>query len=153
MKAFTAAKIIFTLAVCLAMMGILLAAYILKNDWHVANLGFGFLGAYGIILIFFLAVQQIVSLLNNKHWIPKLASKSANTPKVGIQVVGYREDPVLFRRCLISLASQKYPQVERIIVGIDGNEEKDQLMEQSFKYVFPEGLVIRLDKMLVDMDQ
>jgi len=146
------AKIIFTALMVAAMFGILLASYILKNKWHVASLGFGLLGAYGIILIAFLLIQQIISLLNNYQWIPKLASKSTNTPKVGIQVVGYREDPVLFRRCLISLAGQEYQNVDRIIVGIDGNEEKDLLMEQSFKYVFPEGLVVHLDKMFVDMD-
>lgn len=153
MKATTISKIAFTTLVCAAMMGVLLASYILKNDWHVADLGFGFLGAYGIILLAFLLIQQIVSLLNNYQWIPKLAGMSTNTPKVGVQVVGYREDPVLFRRCLISLCGQEYTNIDRIIVGIDGNEEKDLLMEQSFKYVFPEGLVVRLDKMFVDMDE
>lgn len=51
------------------------------------------------------------------------------------------------------MAQQEYESVERIIVGIDGNEEKDQLMEQAFTTVFPEGLTVRLDKMYQDMDE
>ena len=108
MKKTTILRIIFTLAVCLVLVGVVLAAYIMKGQWHVANIGFAYLGVYGVILICFLIVQQILSLLNNNHWIPKLISKSVNTPKVGIQVVGYREDPALFRGCLVSLAKQEY---------------------------------------------
>lgn len=58
----------------------------------------------------------------------------------------------MFRGCLISLANSEYPALERIIVGIDGNEEKDLLMEQTFRTVFPDGLAIRLDKMYQDLN-
>lgn len=121
-------RVVFTIVICLALVGILIASYILKEKWHVAEIGFAYLGVYGVILIAFLLVQQILSLLNNRYWIPKLNSKSVNTPKVGIQVVGYREDPVLFRGCLVSLANTEYLGLERLVVGIDGNEEKDLLM-------------------------
>lgn len=101
-------RAIFTLAVCLVLVGVVLAAYIMKGQLHVANIGFAYLGVYGVILLVFLFAQQVLSILNNNHWIPKLISKSVNTPKVGIQVVGYREDPALFRGCLVSLAKQEY---------------------------------------------
>lgn len=137
MKKTAVMRLIFTLTICLAMVGVVMAAYILKKQWHVANLGFASLGVYGVLLLAFLVVQQILSLLNNNYWIPKLTAKSKNTPGVGIQAVGYREDPALFRGCLLSLAKQDYAGLERIVVGIDGNEEKDQLMEQAFITVFP----------------
>lgn len=90
MKSITVLRIIFTACICIALIGIVLASYILKEKWHIADIGFAYLGVYGIILISFLLLQQIFSLLNNKQWIPKLASNSVNTPKVGLQVVGYR---------------------------------------------------------------
>lgn len=130
-----------------------MASFILKGQLHIANLGFAYLGVYGVILLTFLIAQQIISLLNNRYWIPKVISNSVGAPRVGLQVVGYREDPALFRGCLISLSKQDYKNIARIIVGIDGNEEKDQLMEQAFTTVFPEGLTIRLDKMYQDMDE
>lgn len=98
-------QILFTFLACAIMTGMLVASFILKSDWHVFNLGFGFLGVYGLILMGFLLIQQGVSLLNNHSWIPKLIRHSTRSPVVGIQVVGYREDLQLFRRCLISLAS------------------------------------------------
>lgn len=153
MKPVIVLRIIFTLIVCLVMVGVVMAAFILKGQLHVANLGFAYLGVYGVILLTFLVAQQIISLLNNRYWIPKVVNNSFNLPKVGVQVVGYRQDPALFRGCLISLSKQDYSNIERLIVGIDGNEEKDQLMEQAFTTVFPEGLIVRLDKMYQDMDE
>lgn len=96
-------RLIFTLVVCLVLVGVVIAAYILKNQLHLIDIGFAYLGVYGIILLGFLIIQQIFSLLNNRWWIPKLINNSFNLPKVGIQVVGYREDPALFRGCLLSL--------------------------------------------------
>jgi hypothetical protein len=85
-------------------------------------------------------------------WIPFLAEKSHVTPKVGLQVVGYREDKRLFKVCLDSIKNQDYPNLNQVIVGIDGNEETDLIMETIFKEVFPEGKTVRLDKVFDEID-
>lgn len=58
----------------------------------------------------------------------------------------------MFRGCLVSLANSDYAGLERIIIGIDGNEEKDLIMESIFRAVFPDGLAVRLDKMYQDLN-
>jgi hypothetical protein len=73
-------------------------------------------------------IQQIFSLLNNYKWIPSLVEKADKTPLVGLQVVGYREDKKLFKVCLDSIKKQNYPNLNQVIVGIDGNEETDLVM-------------------------
>ena len=121
MKKLTILRIIFTVTGCIAFIGIILASYIIKEQWHLVNIGFAYVGVYGVILLAFLLVQQAFSLINNRWWVPKLIELSKNTPKVGVQVVGYREDPALFRGCLLSLAKQDYEGIDRVVVGIDGN--------------------------------
>jgi len=54
---------------------------------------------------------------------------------------------------LDSLKNQDYPNLNQIIVGIDGNEETDLSMESIFKEVFPIGRVLRLDTLFEDMDE
>lgn len=121
-------KIIISTVLCLSFALLLVLAYSTKSSPFIFDIGFANVGLYGILLIAFFALQKTFAVLNNDYLIPKLISKSVNKPKIGIQVVGYREDPVLFRNCLISLASQDYEKVSRIVLGIDGNEEEDLKM-------------------------
>lgn len=111
----------FTTLVCTLIVGTLVTAYAIRSKLQIVNIGFAYLGGYGLILFLFLFLQEILSLLNNNYWIPKIISHSSNMPKVGVQIVGYREDPVLFKGCLLSIAKQDYSAIERVIVGIDGN--------------------------------
>lgn len=90
MKKTSVMRLVFTLIVCFALVGAVMAAFILKGQLHLVYLGFGYLGVYGVILLSFLIIQQIFSLLNNNWWIPKLRNCSKSSPAVGLQVVGYR---------------------------------------------------------------
>ncbi len=114
-------KIFYTAIVVAILIGAIVVSYILKEKLHLFSIGVAQIGLYGIIVFCFLLFQQLFSILNNYKWIPFLVKKSDQTPKVGLQVVGYREDKKLFKVCLDSLKNQDYPNINQIIVGIDGN--------------------------------
>ncbi|KAH6681522.1 glycosyltransferase family 2 protein [Halenospora varia] len=60
-------------------------------------------------------------------------------------VVGYREEPNLFRKCLQSYAGS--PGLEMMLVGIDGDHAEDMEMVRIVEQVFPETLVkIHIDE-------
>jgi hypothetical protein len=73
----------------IALIGILIVAYIMKGKWNILNLGFADLGVYGLIIFIYTIIQQALSITNNNYWIPKLAEKAKKKPKTNIQVVGY----------------------------------------------------------------
>jgi cellulose synthase/poly-beta-1,6-N-acetylglucosamine synthase-like glycosyltransferase len=143
-KSIIAIRIAYTLLIVSILIGAIVIAYIMKGKLHLFSIGIAEIGLYGAIIFSFLILQQIFSILNNYKWIPSLIKKADKTPKVGLQVVGYREDKKLFKVCLDSIKKQDYPNLNQIIVGIDGNEETDLIMESVFKEVFPFGRILRL---------
>ena len=147
-----ALKIVYTSIVVAILIGAIVVSYILKEKLQLFSIGVAEIGLYGSIVFCFLLFQQFFSILNNYSWIPFLAEKANQTPKVGLQVVGYREDKKLFKVCLDSIKNQDYPNLNQVIVGIDGNEETDLIMETIFREVFPEGRTVRLDKVFEEMD-
>jgi hypothetical protein len=89
-KCLTGVKILYTTLVVAALIGVIIAAYIMKGKWNIFSLDFAHVGVYGIVIFTFLIVQQIFSILNNNYWIPKVVSKANSKGRAGIQVVGYR---------------------------------------------------------------
>jgi len=83
-------KIIYTLIIVIVLIGLVVAAFIMKGKWNIFSVGFADFGVYGVVIFSFLFFQQLFSLLNNNWWIPKLVNKSNSSPKTNIQVVGYR---------------------------------------------------------------
>jgi hypothetical protein len=83
-------KIIYTFIIVAILIGAVIFAFIMKGKFQLINVGFADIGMYGAIILSFLIVQQVLSILNNCSWIPFLCEKSDKTPKVGLQVVGYR---------------------------------------------------------------
>jgi len=57
-------------------------------------------------------------------------------PSVNIQITGWREDPLLFRKCLISLKNQNYSNVKQITFCSDGNDEDDLYLINIFEEIF-----------------
>ena len=55
---------------------------------------------------------------------------------MGVHVVGYREDPDYFRRCLESVKKLNYGNVRSISVVVDGNDTEDMYMADIAKDVF-----------------
>jgi cellulose synthase/poly-beta-1,6-N-acetylglucosamine synthase-like glycosyltransferase len=120
-KSIIAVRIMYTFLVVTILIGAIIVAYIMKGKLHLFSIGVAEIGLYGAIIFSFLLLQQFFSILNNYRWIPSLIKKADKTPKVGLQVVGYREDKKLFKVCLESIKKQKYENLNQVIVGIDGN--------------------------------
>ncbi|PSN59965.1 hypothetical protein BS50DRAFT_507151 [Corynespora cassiicola Philippines] len=71
--------------------------------------------------------------------------KLADTPFRSVEcvgsVVGYREDPTIFRNCLDSYAENYDHCMRVLVIGIDGNEMEDLSMIEVAEEVFGEDLV------------
>lgn len=52
-------------------------------------------------------------------------------------VIGYREDPRLFRKCLESYRNDSTQTIRALVVGIDGNEPEDMQMVELAESVCP----------------
>ncbi|OJD29684.1 glycosyltransferase family 2 protein [Diplodia corticola] len=72
---------------------------------------------------------------------------NARTECVGM-VIGYREDPSLFRQCLESYRNDTTRTVRTLVIGIDGNEPEDMPMVDVAESVYGAAnlTVIKLDK-------
>ncbi|CAM9707078.1 unnamed protein product, partial [Choristocarpus tenellus] len=67
-------------------------------------------------------------------------------PSVTVHVVGYKEDPVYFLNCLLSVKDLQYSNIGAIILVIDGNEDDDWYMVDIANQVFgTEAQSIRLE--------
>ncbi|ORX84397.1 hypothetical protein BCR32DRAFT_230492 [Anaeromyces robustus] len=114
------------------------------------------LGFYGLVIVIHYIIQAIFAYLNYR----KVTKKKNRRRKdwtglsTGLLVVGYREDPELFRGCLKSITYLRYAKNERIIVVVDGNEEEDRYMGDIFSKVFSrwDHRVITTDFRLQDIE-
>src|SRR6476660_7739369 len=101
------------------------------------------LSVYGIYMIFYMSIQILFSFLNRRN-IQKIHEKNPIVNgKYNILAVGYREDPILFEKCLksISLLSNNQNNVNnvnihKIFIVIDGNDHKDMYMAEIAKKIF-----------------
>jgi hyaluronan synthase len=107
---------------------------------------------YGVLTIAFYFTQTLFAYANrvmvekkNKELIPLLLSKS-----VTVHVIGYREDPDYFERCLESVKNLKYDGIKKIIIAVDGDDDEDKLMTSVALKVFPEAIHISLPVMLAN---
>jgi hyaluronan synthase len=68
--------------------------------------------------------------------------------KIGLAVVGYREEPSLFTQCLESVKTLEYPDPFKIVVVIDGDEDADREMAALFQKTFPDAPIVVLPELL-----
>ncbi|CEP08051.1 hypothetical protein [Parasitella parasitica] len=82
----------------------------------------------------------------------KSASKKDGRPAtiMGLAVVGYREEPTLFTKCLESIKELDYPDAFKVIVVIDGDEPEDREMANLFQKIFPQSPILVLPELLSD---
>ncbi|KAI9304078.1 nucleotide-diphospho-sugar transferase [Cunninghamella echinulata] len=90
---------------------------------------------------------------NNAH---KKKSRSSSPPrrkasKLGLAVVGYREEPGLFAACLESIQRLNYPDPITLVVVIDGDQPEDREMATVFQKCFPNQEVITLPHLIADL--
>ncbi len=103
------------------------------NDVHVYITIFGY-----CTMIHFIG-QLILSFLNYQN--DKKLKKQQLTgilPSVSIQITGWKEDPELFEKCLISIKKQDYQNVKHITFCSDGNDDDDKYLIDVFIKVFGE---------------
>lgn len=119
------------------------------------NFSFMKLSVFAAFSSFHFIFQILISWL---YWrkgvkkVRKLKLDENKLPSIGVQISGWREDPVLFKKCLISLKRQTYKNIKYITFCSDGNEEEDLYMGNIFQEVFPENsLCIVLKKVLKEM--
>lgn len=110
------------------------------------------LSIYGINSIAFLLIQIICAIKNSKK-INKLRENRQdnwNDLTVGLVIVGYREEPLLLKKCLESIKNSKYTNIKRIIFVIDGNEKDDEYMADIYKKIYPNNEIINVDFLISD---
>ncbi|KAI8342717.1 nucleotide-diphospho-sugar transferase [Chlamydoabsidia padenii] len=123
------------------------------------------LGVYGMVVFVFVILQLIFATLNRcmVHYYrrqqpdPVSASVDVEKPscrrasKLGLAVVGYREEPTLFAACLESIRHVQYPDPITMVVVIDGDDPQDAEMAAVFKKIFPDEPVVTLPHLLSDL--
>jgi hyaluronan synthase len=91
--------------------------------------GYFTLSVYGLYMVFYMCLQMIFAYFN-RHRVLKINKDSPEiSGKYNLLVVGFREDPILFRNCLKSIMELSHSEnLHRIFVVIDGNEAGDEYM-------------------------
>ncbi len=127
---------IFIILAVLAILTPIILSFILKFNKF-------YLSIYGIYIIIYFILQTTFAYLNNK----KAVKRNVAIKKFlsNIIVVGYREDPELFRNCLLSIKEIDVREYNKLYVVIDGNTNEDEYMCNIFKQVFMGGDILRLD--------
>ena len=119
--------------------------------WRIVNEHNYSFSVYAVYLIIYLFIQFVFAYLNNKGYqIIKSQSESQRESEsqrqgeiklVNIIVVGYKENPEYYKKCLESIKESYYKSenINKIIVVIDGNDEDDQYMVDIFNNIFTES--------------
>lgn len=102
--------------------------------------GFVTVGIYALAIFVHFVLQSCYALKNKRDM--ENASQSWETvtlsSSVGVQLVGYREDPELFERACRALnhVFSENMWITRVVCVVDGNEEEDLKMVAVFHKVF-----------------
>lgn len=108
---------------------------------------------YGIYSITNFIIQVITANINNHRIRKDVETREPNWQdlKVGILVVGYREDPFMFKKCLESIRNSTYSNIARRICVIDGNDYEDTYLADIYSELY-QATVVKLDKTLSDYE-
>jgi hyaluronan synthase len=108
---------------CLGMISFVSISYtLLEINFYITVYG-GFVMIYYILQMFFAEMYRrfVYSKFKEKFPLDEYY-------KVGIQIVGYREDPELFKKCIENTTKINHKN-KIIVVSIDGDTEKDEYMK------------------------
>ncbi|KAI9250276.1 nucleotide-diphospho-sugar transferase [Sporodiniella umbellata] len=168
-------KLLYSIGISCVFVAPALVGYALKIQ--VTRQSFWVLGVYGLVVFCFIGLQLSFATVNRimaHRYSNRLAKAISNSDlttekfevsekptevmeegqqirsctKMGLAVVGYREEPGLFSQCLESIKSLKYPEPFKIIAVIDGDDKDDQEMAAVFQKVFPKCPVVVLPELL-----
>uniref|UniRef100_A0A669CYQ5 Hyaluronan synthase 1 n=1 Tax=Oreochromis niloticus TaxID=8128 RepID=A0A669CYQ5_ORENI len=129
-------RAILTFVFALAVLGVMVWAYVQGYQLLSSMYGIISFGIYGLLLSLHVLVQSLFAFVEHQRM--KSRTKPCSyTKTIGFTISAYQEDPVYLRECLNSVRALKYPpELLRIIMVIDGNSDDDQYMMDMFKEVF-----------------
>jgi len=84
-----------------------------------------------VIMLYF--VLQIVFATMNFREMRKIENLEEDLPTVSFLVIGYRENPEYWEKCIRSLLDVNYARISSICAFIDGNESEDMYMKGIFE--------------------
>ncbi|KAI9207948.1 nucleotide-diphospho-sugar transferase [Polychytrium aggregatum] len=137
-------KILFTFLGALCLVCPVIVGYIFHFNLISTQQGF-FFGLYGVFVICHYFIQACFATANRLTVNRKVRNRDPNWRGLatGVLVVGYREDPELYRQCLESCKALQYNNLRRVMMVVDGDEQEDEYMGTIFQEVFgPEATVI-----------
>uniref|UniRef100_A0AAZ1X0C9 Hyaluronan synthase 1 n=1 Tax=Oreochromis aureus TaxID=47969 RepID=A0AAZ1X0C9_OREAU len=129
-------RTILTFLFALAVLGVMVWAYIQGHQLLSSMFGIISFGIYGLLLSLHVLVQGLFAFVEHQRM--KSRTKPCSyTKTIGFTISAYQEDPVYLLKCLKSVKALEYPpELLRIIMVIDGNSDDDQYMMDMFKEVF-----------------
>ncbi|KAI8076742.1 nucleotide-diphospho-sugar transferase [Halteromyces radiatus] len=170
----TPLKIIYSFVISCIFVAPAIIGYILHVQ--LTRHSFWALGVYGLVVFSFVVLQLIFASLNRcmvayyrRNQPDPISSSSSfeknennvsssssscerrKASKLGLAVVGYREEPGLFAACLESIRHVEYPDPIIMVVVIDGNDPQDAEMAAVFQKIFPTEPVVTLPHLLSDL--
>lgn len=109
---------------------------------------------YGIYSVVNFIIQVTTATINNKRIDKDVKERPEgwNDLKVGVMVVGYREDKFMFRKCLESIKASKYSNIVKRICVIDGCDHDDLYLADIYSELY-QASVIRLEKPLCELTE
>lgn len=107
------------------------------------------LSVYGLYVVLYMTVQMVFAYLNRR----RIQQIHLNCPdiaeKYNVLVVGYREDPALFTKCLASLTHMNHADnINQFLIVVDGNEPDDAYMADIARQVIDTVVVVHAKELL-----
>lgn len=88
---------------------------------------------FGVLVLFYFVVQTYYATMNYRFC--KGLTLPDNPPSVALLIVGYRENEEYWENCLKSILRTTYPNINLVAAFVDGNEEEDRYMADTFQRV------------------
>lgn len=109
------------------------------------------LSIYAIYCVINFIIQIITSNINRRRITKDVEQRHVdwNEIRVGVIVVGYKEDPFMFQKCLESIRDSGYTNIARRICIIDGTDDDDMYMADIYSELFQSD-IIKLDYLMGD---
>lgn len=85
---------------------------------------------FGFLILFYFVLQTVYAIMNYREC--RRLTLNPDPPSVVLLVVGFREDPEYWKKCLQSTLDTTYPNIEAIVAFVDGDNEEDQYMADIF---------------------
>lgn len=156
MDAYGYVKYILSIILFIALVVPIVIQYILKI--YFVDIRGVTITIYGWYILIYLIFQLTFAVINNYTRTKQckkqdVSIESGDSTLFNIVVVGYRENPEYFRKCLASIKEVSLSSsVHKVIVVIDGIDQEDMYMVDIFREIFGfEGVTLGFDSRMEEM--